>query len=696
MTAGGHIPETEPRAADSNQTKATRARSEILFFLELFALSGLVFAQPLLDSLKKNATDVFVTANASPFDIILLTALIVFAPALLLWIVCFAIGLIAPRARPYLHAGAVGALVALLVYVVITRQLELATAPRWILAATVGAAAGALTLKSVNVRLYLRILAVAPIIFALLFVTNDRISPLALHPPVGALDVAVASPNRVVMIVFDELPLVSLLGGSGTIDEGAFPNFASLAGDATWYRNTTSVAPFTPIALPALVTGRYPIRADTVPIAARYPNSLFTLLGETYRFNAREIWSEQLCPASLCTPEKGSADIGDLVSTTRTLWDGLLSPPSQEAPKFFDDGKRASGMPAGNKFLASLRESDEPTFDYLHVLLPHQPWNRLPGGQSYPDDDGLVPGRDPISHVWTEQGYANSARQRHLLQLQATDAFLGKVVTKLHDIGAYEDSLIVVTADHGAAFTEGSALRDADARNYPEIMWVPLFVHTPGQTTGRVDDRSARAIDVLPTIADALGAEIPWEVDGRSLLGEPHAEKAIRFADLDTRHAFRATRDPAYKDFDGEQGFTRVLEARPFAYGGDAKFRFYGIDGWSTLVGHQTAAMPPGPPTGVTMSVLNKGDYRDVDPRAPEVPWTNLQAKLSRAQRHVVAIAVNGTVAGVTETIPNENHGVVNAMLAPEFFVDGDNEIRLFDLTGTPQRPRLAEISGTN
>jgi hypothetical protein len=42
-------------------------------------------------------------------------------------------------------------------------------------------------------------------------------------------------------------------------------------------------------------------------------------------------------------------------------------------------------------------------------------------------------------------------------------------------------------------------------------------VKMPGQQVGRVDDRDARTIDIVPTIADSLGLTIPWHVDGRSL-----------------------------------------------------------------------------------------------------------------------------------------------------------------------------------
>ena len=63
----------------------------------------------------------------------------------------------------------------------------------------------------------------------------------------------------IVMVVFDQLPLTSLLSESGGIDP-RYPNFAALADDATWFRNATTVAELTGWAMPALTSGSSPQR----------------------------------------------------------------------------------------------------------------------------------------------------------------------------------------------------------------------------------------------------------------------------------------------------------------------------------------------------------------------------------------------------------------------------------------------------
>src|SRR5207249_1035027 len=84
-------------------------------------------------------------------------------------------------------------------------------------------------------------------------------------------------PVPVVMVVFDEFCGAWLMTDQGEIDAERFPNFASLAQDATWFRNATSVHPYTASAVPAILTGRYQL-GDRRPDVIDHPVNLFTLL----------------------------------------------------------------------------------------------------------------------------------------------------------------------------------------------------------------------------------------------------------------------------------------------------------------------------------------------------------------------------------------------------------------------------------
>ena len=93
-------------------------------------------------------------------------------------------------------------------------------------------------------------------------------------------DAAAQKPKHpdAVLIVLDEFPGDSLLGPGGRIDAGRFPNFAALAGDATWFHNAHTSYDSTTKAVPLILDGIRP-RPGTAPTVRDHPHSIFTALG---------------------------------------------------------------------------------------------------------------------------------------------------------------------------------------------------------------------------------------------------------------------------------------------------------------------------------------------------------------------------------------------------------------------------------
>src|SRR5690606_27763148 len=121
--------------------------------------------------------------------------------------------------------------------------------------------------------------------------------------------------------------------------------------------------------------------------------------------------------------------------------------------------------------------------------------------------------RGVFGFSWTGAGL-DLGRQQHLLQVQATDALVGRFLDRLRDEGVYDDALVVVTGDHGVSFAPHTPTREMVGGNEEHILWTPLFIKAPGQTTGAIDDSNVLTIDVAPTIAAELGIDLPWSVDG--------------------------------------------------------------------------------------------------------------------------------------------------------------------------------------
>ena len=250
---------------DADEPRATR----LWALAELFALTGLVIAQPVLD-VTGRSPDMFLFRRADRLDILALVAAVTLLPALAIWAVEELAGLVSATVRGHLHLVAVTGLFVLLAVEVVKATTGL-RGPRLAAVAAAGGLLGGVLYAGLSwPRLWLRFLTPAPVVFALLFLLVSPTSALVLPArtatgPGPAAAPAPGSHPPEVMILFDEFPLSSLLDAKGRINKRVYPNFAALAGQSTWYRNATGVAGFTPWALPAMLTGRYPDRTRARP-----------------------------------------------------------------------------------------------------------------------------------------------------------------------------------------------------------------------------------------------------------------------------------------------------------------------------------------------------------------------------------------------------------------------------------------------
>ncbi len=498
--------------------------------LHLLVLWSFAVAQPLFDLLGHNG-EFFAARGSGRLDVVVFALVLVFGPPALLAGLEWAVG---PRARGAVHACFVAALVGLFVL----QGIHGAGPPGWLLVALAGASGVALAAVYERVpgaRLVLTVLAPAPLLFLGLFLFNSDASRLTLSGTETAFAAGEHPRAPVVLIAFDELPLNSLLDAQGRIDARRFPSFARLARGSTWLARTTTVAEGTTHAVPAILTGRLP-RAGEFPVYTDHRQNLFTLLGPSTDLHVVDE-ETHLCPPKLC-PGLGASfggrattlaedtgvvylhellpeDLSGGIPSIANGWDNFL----RDARAHHDPGR------IDPAFLSSLRPRARPAAWYLHVMLPHSPWTYLPSGERYTVRP--APGWGP-DEVWNDnQAAVDQHWQRHLLQLGYADRVLGRLLARMRATGLYDRAALVVTADHGVSFRAGQKRRPLSAANLQDIAYVPLFVKLPGQTRGRVVDRPARTIDILPTLAGASGVRIPRHVDGHSLLRPRPRERDV-------------------------------------------------------------------------------------------------------------------------------------------------------------------------
>jgi hypothetical protein len=694
-----------------------RSRVELWALAELFALTGLVIAQPLLD-VTGRSPDLFLFRRAGRLDILLLVAGVTVLPALGIWVVEELAGLAGGTIRRHLHLAAVTGLLTLLAVEVVKATTGL-RGPRLAAAAAAGGLLGGVLYAARSwPRLWLRFLTPAPLAFALLFLLVSPTSALVLpaRASTAAAPPAAAPGARppVVMLLFDEFPLASLLDSRGQIDRRVYPNFARLADQATWYRNATGVAGYTPWALPAILTGRYPAEARA-PSYAEYPDTLFTLLGGTYDVQAYETIS-QLCPPRQCRPRVGDlgqsglrAVVGDSARVLKQIlqpYDAAFDPSlfvdqarpeqepapgSEEAAAQFRFKQVGRNQPARfDDFLAGLEPSDRPTMHFLHLLLPHQPWRYLPSGSgyNYPSFAGVFPSdRLPARLV-------ELAHQQHLLQVAYTDRLVGQVIDKLKAQGTWDKSLVVMSADHGEGWVPGEPSRALGQGNASDLLWVPAFIKAPGQAKGVVDDRNWEQVDLLPTVADLAGILVPWTTDGASQTGEPTRTRSDKWwYDVPGRRRVLA----------GPANWKRVLAGATdtLVRGSEGPRGLYRFGAFADLVYRDPASVGP-VGGGRVAAVLDDGrPLGTVQPRSGTVPAL-VSGRLTAPPPPgaAVLVAVNGRIGGTSRLFPRRPGEPATgfAAITPDFLWrpgQGRDQLRLYLLDRGGGRPRLTPVDAT-
>jgi arylsulfatase A-like enzyme/Tfp pilus assembly protein PilF len=102
-------------------------------------------------------------------------------------------------------------------------------------------------------------------------------------------------------------------------------------------------------------------------------------------------------------------------------------------------------------------------------------------------------------------------------EIAFVDTCIGDVIKKLKELGLYESTLIIVTADHGESLWEHQE-ETHGYFIYQSAIHVPLIIRLPGGPKGKTVADNTGLIDIVPTVCSLLDIEIPAEVAGKNLL----------------------------------------------------------------------------------------------------------------------------------------------------------------------------------
>jgi choline-sulfatase len=148
------------------------------------------------------------------------------------------------------------------------------------------------------------------------------------------------------------------------------------------------------------------------------------------------------------------------------------------------------------KLLSRAENSSKQFFMWIHYMDPH--------------DEYLKHAESP--------DFGKKNRDRYDSEVFFTDLHIGRLLDFARQQSWWQNTCVIVTADHGEAFGEHGMYKHA-FELWEVLTHVPLIMYVPGAKPRDINARRS-AIDLAPTIVDLMGIPVPGEFVGKSLTGE--------------------------------------------------------------------------------------------------------------------------------------------------------------------------------
>ena len=337
-----------------------------------------------------------------------------------------------------------------------------------------------------------------------------------LAPDNPASDAPGGAPDAV-LIVIDTLR-ADVLGAYG--DKGGLsPNIDKLASDGILFEQYVTQASWTRASFASLYSSMLPSAHKCVLKSEALPDDVITMaevmdahgyatgglpnnINVTRSFNFQQgfdYFSYQ-APSYIAGAAESSAQLS-MYNVLRKVRDKLTAG-SYSVTDYYQPSEVVLKNAQG--FIAANREKGNRYFLVVHLMEPHDPYFAHPY-------DGNAVGR-----AWRpnpDPSEADALKALYRGEVKWVDQELGRFFDWMTAEGAYDDTLIIVTADHGEEFQEHGGWWHGITL-YDEQIHVPLIVKQPGgELAGARVPWQVREIDVAPTIGTMAGAELPpnWQ-----------------------------------------------------------------------------------------------------------------------------------------------------------------------------------------
>ncbi len=305
-----------------------------------------------------------------------------------------------------------------------------------------------------------------------------------------------------------------------SLTEECMPNLWKLAHEEQWYQNHVSCGNGTSFSVFGMFTGLQPYYWTAWDTNRKSPVLIDQLLKQGY--NVRTYPS-----ASLVDPPFARMLFGHVPNLTiRTAGNSSFERDTNIKDNLISD-------------LPTLKDSDKPFFafiffDLLHAYsLPKELLNRFQPSWEYGRFDELHNDMDPTP-FWNL--YRNSAYQ--------TDKMVGEVISRLKQLGLYDNTLIIITGDHAQEYNENHKNYWGHNSNFTKYqIGVPLIIHQPNSSKFKVQSSKfthrTTHLDFVPTLMhDYLGVTNPIDDYSNGRLLSDTTPRLWHYAGNELRYAF--------------------------------------------------------------------------------------------------------------------------------------------------------------
>lgn len=321
-------------------------------------------------------------------------------------------------------------------------------------------------------------------------------------------------PPNIVVILADDCTFRDLGCYGG---QAATPNIDRLASEGMKFEKCFQAAPMCSPTRHNLYTGLYPVRSGA------YPNHTFAKPGT-------KSVAHHLKAAGYRVALSGKTHIG----------------PRSVFP-FEYSGKKNPDRDAVDQLMKECVDSEEPFCLFACSNEPHSPWDKGDASQYPPAKIALPP-------YLVDTPVVRKDFSDYLAEVTYFDSQVGLVLDLLEKHGQQQNTIVIVLSEQGNSFPF------AKWTCYGNGLQSGMVVRWPGEIKpATLTEAMVEYVDVLPTLLDAIGVNVPVELDGKSFLpvleGDSDRHKDFSFGLMTTRginhgadqYAIRTVRDKRYR-----------------------------------------------------------------------------------------------------------------------------------------------------